>query len=483
MNRPAARLLAAVAMLPAGCAMGPDFRSPQPPQTQAYLRPSSAPAEKLAADITVQSVQPGTSLPAQWWQLFASPALDVAVKTAIGNNPTIESATATLAQAREQVVVARAALLPRVTVSAGAQHSVGGASITGSGATNVYSLGPSASYAVDIFGAARRALEQQQADAEMQRYQLAAAYLTLTGNVVSEALTIASTRLQIGTTQDLIASDRKNLTLTQHEYQEGTAAQSDVLTADAQLAADETQLPALQQQLEAARDALNLLMGRTPDVPDLHDFDITELTVPKTLPVSVPSELVRQRPDVLAAEAQLHAASAAVGVAVAQEFPSLTLSASLTREALTAANLFHHFGTVWDVGAGLTAPIFEGGALRAQARGARDAFVAQAATYREVVLEGLGQVADDLWSLQYDAQRLSVYRHSLQIASDALKLQQTSYSVGRTNVLSLIDAERTYAQARLGYATAQIQQLQDTAGLFVALGGSWWKDGVAQPAP
>jgi NodT family efflux transporter outer membrane factor (OMF) lipoprotein len=476
-------LLAAAALLPAGCAVGPDFHAPPAPPAQGYLRPQPPSGEKPAPDTVVQSVHPGTDLPAQWWQLFASPALDAAVKSAIAHNPTIESATATLAQAREQVVVAQAALLPRVTGSAGVQHSVGGAASVQQGATNVYSLGGSASYALDLFGGARRAVEQSQADAEVQRYQLAAAYLTLTGNVVSEALAIASTRLQISTTQDLIASDRKNLTLTQHEFAEGTVARSDVLTADSQLAADLTQLPSLQQQLEAARDALNILLGRSPDVPDLHDFDITELTVPRSLPVSLPSELVRQRPDILSAQEQLHAASAAVGVAVAQEFPSLTLSAALTREALSAGNLFHQFGTVWDVGTGLTAPIFEGGALRAQARGARDALLAQQATYRGVVLEGLGQVADDLWALQHDAERLSVYSHSLQIAADSLKLQQASYAVGRSNVLALIDAERTYAQARLGYATAQVEQLQDTAGLFVALGGSWWKDGVTQAKP
>ena len=475
-------LLAAAALLLVGCAVGPDFHAPQPPQAQGYLRPQPPSAQQPAADTVVQTVRTGTDLPAQWWQLFASPALDVAVKSAIAHNPTIESATATLAQAREQVVVARAALLPRVTGNAGVEHSAGAASSV-QGATNVYSLGASASYAVDIFGGARRALEQSQADAEVQRYQLAAAYLALTGNVVSEALAIASTRLQISTTQDLINSDRKNLTLTQREFAEGTVARSDVLTADSQLAADLTQLPSLQQQLEAARDALNILLGRSPDVADLHDFDITELTVPNSLPVSVPSELVRQRPDILSAQAQLHAASAAVGVAVAQEFPSLTLSAALTREALSAGNLFHQFGTVWDVGTGLTAPIFAGGALRAQARGARDALLAQQATYRSVVLEGLGQVADDLWALQHDAERLSVYTHSLQIAADSLKLQQASYAVGRSNVLSLIDAERTYAQARLGYATAQVEQLQDTAGLFVALGGSWWKDGVAPATP
>jgi len=482
MNRSAAASAAAAVLLTA-CAVGPDFRRPQAPQAPGYLRPGPSPAAPAAKDVVIQAVDSGGELPAQWWQLFASPALDTAVKVAIAHNPTLEQATATLAQAQETVVVARAALLPRVSGSAGVEHSVGAASGTQRGANNLYSLGASASYAVDVFGAARRALEQQQADAEVQRYQLAAAYLTLTGNVVTEALTIASTRLQIKTTQDLIASDRKNLELAQHEYEEGATARSDVLTADSQLAADLTQLPSLEQQLEVARDALDVLMGRSPDVADLHDFDIAELTVPKALPVSLPSGLVRQRPDILAAEAQLHAASAAVGVAVAQEFPSLTLSASLTREALSAGNLFHQFGTVWDVGAGLTAPLFEGGALRAQARGARDAFAAQVASYRGVVLEGLGQVADDLWALQHDAERMGVYSHSLDIAADSLKLQQTSYAVGRSNVLQLIDAERTYAQARLGYATAQIEQLQDTAGLFVALGGGWWKDGVAQGVP
>jgi NodT family efflux transporter outer membrane factor (OMF) lipoprotein len=420
-------------------------------------------------------------LPAQWWQLFHSAPLNTAMTTAIARNPTLESATATLDQAREAIAVARAALLPHVTGNAGVEHSVNGDSLLQSGAENLYSLGASASYALDIFGGARRGVEQQQANAEMQRFQLAAAYLTLTGNVVSEALTIASTRLQISTTQELIDSDRKNLELTQREFEVGTAARTDVLTADSQLAADLTQLPSLQQQLEAARDALNILLGSTPDAAGLHDFDVAELTVPRDIPVSLPSQLVRQRPDILASEAQLHAASAAVGVAEAQEFPSLTLSASLTRQALTAGALFHQFDTVWGAGADLTAPIFEGGALRAQTRAARDALRAQAATYRGVVLEGLGQVADNLWALQHDAQRLQVYQHSVDIAEESLKLEQASYAVGRVNVLQLIDAQRTYAQARLGYATAQIDQLQDTATLFVALGGGWWQNGVAQP--
>jgi len=485
MSRSVARRLVlppAVALALCGCAVGPDYHSPPSPQAPDYLRvgpPEATPAAQTAAQF-VQEVK-ASDLPAQWWQLFQSRTLDAAVTLAIAQNPTLAAATATLDQAREAIAVARAALLPHLSASAAVEHSVSPESPLQAGAQNVYSLGPSASYALDIFGGARRNLEEQQANAEMQRFQLAAAYLTLTGNVVSEALTIASTRLQISTTQDLIDSDRRNLALTEREFEVGTAARTDVLTADSQLAADLTQLPTLQQQLEAARDALNLLLGNTPDAAGLHDFDIAELTVPKQIPVSLPAKLAWQRPDILASEAQLHAASAAVGVAEAQEFPSLTLTASLTRQALTAGALFHQFDTVWSAGAGLTAPIFEGGALRAQTRAARDALRAQAATYRSVVLEGLGQVADNLWALQHDSQRLEVYRHSVDIASESLKLEQASYGVGRTNVLQLIDAERTYAQARLGYVTAQVEQLQDTATLFVALGGGWWQDGVAQP--
>ena len=203
--------------------------------------------------------------------------------------------------------------------------------------------------------------------------------------------------------------------------------------------------------------------------------------MPAQIPLSLPSGLVRQRPDILAAEAQLHADSAAIGVAVAQEFPTLTLSAAITRSALQAGALFHQFDTLRSAGGTLAAPIFAGGALRAQVRAARAAYLAQLDTYQATVVEALGQVTDDLWALEYDAQRLEVDRHAVDIASEALKLQQASYAVGRTNVLQLIDAERTYAQQRLALVTAQIQQLQDTAGLLVALGGAWWQD-AADPA-
>src|SRR6202050_1358511 len=461
-----------------GCAVGPNFHAPPAPGVPDYIRADQAPpAEELAK--SAQQTLPGAQLSAQWWQLFRSPPLQEVLQQGLAGSPTRAAPHATRTQALEEVVVARGALFPRIQVGGTVQHTSGSSS--GPQPLNEYTLGPSASYALDVFGGARRGVEQQSALAQQQRYQLAAAYLTLTGSIANEALAIASTRLQLSTTEELIQSDRKNLALTEREYEVGTAARTDVLTADSQLAADLTQLPTLRQQLSQARDALAVLLGQAPAQAQMHDFDVKEFTVPAQIPLSLPSELVRQRPDILAAEAQLHADSAAIGVAVTQEFPTLTLSAAITRSALQAGALFHQFDTLRSAGGTLAAPIFAGGALRAQVRAARAAYLAQLGTHPANVCHALGQVTDDLWALEYDAQRLEVDRHAVDIASEALKLQQASYAVGRTNVLQLIDAERTYAQQRLALVTAQIQQLQDTAGLLVALGGAWWQD-AADPA-
>jgi NodT family efflux transporter outer membrane factor (OMF) lipoprotein len=459
------------------CVVGPNFHEPKPPETSAYLHPSSDPAPVQPQAQDVQNISQGVELACEWWQLFHSEQLDEVVRTSIAASPTLVAANATLAEAREEVTVSRAAFMPSLSAAAGAQRTSTGAVRTpGSGATaNLYSVGLSTSYSLDIFGGTRRAVEQQQALADFQRDQLGAAYLTLTGSVVNEVLTIASTRLQITTTEELIASDRKNLALTQRAFDVGIVPRSDVLTADTQLAADLTQLPSLHKQLDQAYDALAVLAGRAPSEWQVQPFDIEQFTLPRDIPLSLPARLVRQRPDVLAAEMQLHAASAAIGVAVAQEFPDISLSASISREALRAADLFHQFDTLWSAGGSLSQPLFKGGALRAQVRAARDAFKAEAATYRAVVLEALGQVADDLWALQYDAQILTVDRHSMDVAFQALKLQQQSYSVGTTTALNLIAAERTYAQARLSYANARVQQFSDSAGLLTALGGGWWK--------
>src|SRR3984885_9608503 len=285
----------AAASAVASCAVGPNFHQPNPPDTSGYLHPSSgtAPVQPQAQD--VQNISPGAELAGEWWQLFHSAQLYEVVRTAIAASPTLVAANATLAGAREEVTVARGALLPSVSATAGAQRAGTGALRTpGTGATaNLYSIGLSTSYNLDIFGGTRRAVEQQQALADFQRNELAAAYLTLTGNVVNEVLTIASTRLQITTTEELIASDRKNLALSQRAFDVGIVPRSDVLTADSQLAADLTQLPSLHKQLDQAYDALAVLSGRAPSEWQVQPFDIDQFTPPRDIPVSLPARLVR----------------------------------------------------------------------------------------------------------------------------------------------------------------------------------------------
>ncbi len=456
-------------LLLAGCAVGPNFERPKAPTIHSYDTPAQNTDGGTQAGTV--SAAPGAEVPGQWWQLFKSNSLDQTLHVAIADSPTLASAQATLAAAREAVIVARAGYLPRLSATAGAQSSAS------------YSLGLSASYTFSAFGGAtRRLVEQQQALADSQRYQVAGTYLTLTGNVVAEALNIASTRLQIAITLDLLASDQKNLDLTVRMFEVGAAARTDVLTAESQLASDQTSLPALRQQLSVSSHALAILVGHAPADWQVPDFDLSEFTLPAELPLSLPSALVRQRPDILAAEEQLHSASANIGIAVAQEYPSITLSGSLTRDALSAADLFHDFDRLWNIGGALAQPLYAGGALRAQTRAARDEFRAQASTYTQVVLTAFGQVADDLRALEHDAERVTAYRRALRIASDSLALQRISYAAGKTTILQLIDAERSYSQARLGSAGADVQQLQDAADLFVALGGGWWNTSIAPPA-
>jgi NodT family efflux transporter outer membrane factor (OMF) lipoprotein len=464
-------LAAGVVVLLGGCAVGPDYKPPAPPSMQAYdsVEPGAtgAPARAtLPAD--------ADDLAGQWWQLFKSPALDATLRLSIADSPTLAAARATLDAAREAIIVARAGFLPRIGLTAGTERE--------SSEPATWNGGLTASYTFNAFGGATlRLVEQQKALAEFERDELAASYLTLTGNVVTEAMTIALSRLEITTTLDLIASDQKNLDLVQREFEAGAAARTDVLTAESQLAADQATLPSLRQQLSAARHALAILVGRAPAQWSAPEFDVTEFTPPAAIPLTLPSALVRRRPDILASEAQLRAASAAIGIAVSQEYPSITLSGGLSREALTAAGLFHDFERVWSAAGGLTQPLFQGGALRAQTRAARDLYVAQAASYQQVVLTAFGQVADDLRALEHDADRVTAYHRSLKVAAASLELQRVSYAAGKTTALQLIDAERTYAQARLGNASAEFTQLQDSVQLFVALGGGWWHD-AAVPA-
>ncbi len=487
-----ARLAAALsaAAVASGCAVGPSFRRPPAPDVDRYVAGDLPIDLNAGADATAQHVAIGATVTATWWQLFRSDALDAVLRQAVADNPTLAAARATLAQAQQAVREARAAFYPQVDFGATIERQQTGSrtlqSVNGTSARvsapaqNIYSLGPTVSYLPDVFGGTRRHVEQEAALAEQQRYEVAAAYLTLTGNAVTQAIALASARLQLAAAESIIADDERNLGLVKDTLAAGKAAEVDVLTAESQLANDRTLVPPLRQQISTARHALAILVGKFPGEWSAPDFDLAELTLPGELPLSLPSELVRRRPDILAAEAQLHADSAAIGVATAQMFPSFPLSASFTAGAATTSALFPAASSAWTLAAGLTAPIFHGGALDAQRKAAIAAFEASLATYRATVLQAFGQVADTLRALEHDAELVDAERRVLDASTATLELQRFSYQAGKATLLQLLDAERVAQQARLGYARARAERYQDSAALLVAMGGGWWD---AEPAP
>jgi NodT family efflux transporter outer membrane factor (OMF) lipoprotein len=467
--------LLATTML-AGCAVGPDFLRPAQPKAGAYTSTEVGSLPSAGADAVRQRIAMGKEVSAQWWRLFRSPEMNEVLDTVIAGSPTLESGRATLAQAREEITRAAGAFYPQLDVGADASRQKAAANRGGTnpGAiTNTFSIGPLVSYGLDIFGGTRRSVEQAQALAEFQRYQLAAAYLTLTGNAVTQVLNIASIRAQIAAIEDIIAVDRRNLDLVRTSFTAGRSALTDVLSAESQLTSDLTQLPPLRQQLSVAQHALSVLAGKSPAEWMPPDFELDRLDLPQELPVTLPSELVHARPDILAAEAQLHAASAAIGVATAQLYPDVTLSSSWSRTAPAIPQLFDPQATIWSIAASLTAPLFHGGSLEAQRRAAIDAFQAQLATYRDTVLQSFGQVADVLRALEHDAELLDAQTTALQTAQTSLQLTQESYSAGQASLLQVLDAQRLFQQARLGYARARAQRYQDTTQLFEAMGGAW----------
>jgi len=486
MQRLGISLMAAVlATAAAGCTtVGPNFKPPAAPSTTRYISPGepSPSGADAGAAAPRQTVALGTKVAAQWWTLYRSPDLDQLVKQAIAGSPTLESAKARLAEAREEVAASRGAQYPQLSVDAGFARQKESAAAFGlaPGAFplppnfNLFQVGANASYDLDLFGGVRRRVEQQSALADFQADQLDAAYLTLTGNTVAEALQAASIRAQLKAVSDIVDIDRQNLDLVRKERQAGQVPDSDVVTAESQLAADETAEPPLNQQLSVAKHALAVLTGRAPGDWSPPDFDLATLTLPGQLPVSLPSELVHQRPDILAAEAQLHASSARIGIATAQLYPNITLSAGITASSLNGAALFSPAGLIWSIAAGLTQPLFDGGTRRAERRAALADFKATAADYRQTVLQSFGQVADILEALAHDAALLAAQQHALDMASESVRLQRINYARGGVGILNLLDAQRQYQQARLGYVRAQAQRYQDTTQLRVAMGGAWW---------
>lgn len=473
---------ALVAAALAGCAVGPDYRRPAPPEVASYTG-KELPAETDTAPGVgggTQRFVPGGEIPAQWWELFRSEALDRWIREALANSPTLDAAEATLRRARETLRARSGELLPRVdgNVSASRQK-LSGASLGQPDARinpfTLYNASVDVSYTLDLFGKVRRELEALQAQVDYQRFQLEGAYLTLASNIVTAALLEASLRAELKATRYIAATEEEQLAIIEKKFELGGIARTDVLAQRASLAQTRAVLPPLEKRIAQNRHLLAVLAGRFPgDAADLPEFDLEGFRLPEELPVSLPSSLVRQRPDIRSAEELLHAASATVGVATANLYPQITLSARYGTGASQIGDMFGPGTAAWGIGAGLLQPIFRGGTLEAERRAAIAAFDQAAAQYRETVLQGFRDVADVLRALEYDAMTLKAQAEAEAAARDTLDIARMQVRFGATSYLSLLNAQRQYFLARILLINVQSARFADTAALFQALGGGWW---------
>lgn len=459
------------ALVVSGCTLGPDFKVPAPPKVTGYAGKDDAAAP---AD---QRVALGKAIEGNWWSAFRSPALDDTIRQALAGNLDIEEARNRMAEAEEQVNVAEGALLPQVSLGATAGRQKYGKSLFGPLNIGIppftyYTVGPTVSFPLDLFGGQRRTVEEQQALLEYQHHELDAAYQSLTAHVAAEALALAAARAQIDIVQAIIAEDQRNVDLVQQAITAGSGTRVQLVSAQSQLAQDRALLPDLRQNAAVARHALAILAGKAPAEWSPPAFALADFTLPDELPVSLPSELVHRRPDIQAAEAQLHVASAAIGVATANLYPNISLSGTITQQALTPGGLFNSVNNAWSIAANLAQPIFDGGRLSARKRAAVDNYQAQLASYRQTILTAFGDVADRLQALANDADRLTAQDAAAQTAAQSLDLARESYQAGNSGILDVIDAERRYAQAQQGLSRAKAQRLMDTAQLYLAAGSA-----------
>lgn len=482
--RPAWAPLAAAAGVVAlsGCVAGPDFHSPAARMGVDRYTADRLSIEDGSPDALAQHIVVGGEPDHEWWRLFGSDDLDALVARAIANNRTLAAASANVDEARELLAAQAGALSPQVSFTAGAGRQKYGVQMLGTLAKpppfTYFAVGPTVSYLLDYAGGTRRAIERQAALADEREQQAAAAYLAVTGNAAMLALRAASLREQIATAEALLDQDRENLKLVRVAFDAGTVSRLDVVAADSQLAADATLLPPLRQELAVARHALAVVVGVAPGNARLPEIDLAQVRLPQEVAAGVPSELAHRRPDILAAEARLHAATAAVGVAEANLYPRITLTASLAQQSTDLAHLFERDSAAWSAAGSLIAPLLDGGTLRAEKRAAADAMRSSLAEYEQTVLAAFGQIADSLDALEHDAEALRAEAHARDTARTNLELTRASYTAGNVGVLQVLDAQRAYQRAQLGYVRAKGRRYLDTAQLFLALGG-----GEAEEAP
>lgn len=462
---------AVLALLLSGCAVGPDFSPPDYPREDGYIAGGAKP---MAA----------APLEEAWWRRFGSSALDALMEEAMAANPGLEAAEANLQRSRHALLAGYGIFFPSVEAEAGAFRQQSSPAKLGldapPGVFNLFSLSGTVTYALDPFGGNRRLVEELGAERDLAQAEKRAAALSLQANIVDAVIARAAYRAEIGAAQALAAAEREQVGLAEIQVRAGTEGYAAVLTLKSQLAATEATLPGLAQKAAEAEDLLATLAGRAPGEWKAPEIELASLALPADLPVSLPSELVRQRPDILAAEATAHAASAAVGVATAAMLPSITLSGAYGSSATRGGELFTGNSAFWNFGADLVAPIFEGGSLWYRRKATLDTYRQAEALYRQTVLAAFAQVADSLQALDHDAGTLRAEEAAYDAAEQSRRLAQANYAAGLTGYLALLSADGLMHQAALGLIQAKAVRYQDTVALLAALGGGWRSEAVAE---
>lgn len=472
-------LLIIALVIPSGCAVGPDFQKPDPPvpdrYTEAPMPSHTAVSPSQAGD--AQKFAFAEDLQGDWWKLFGSPQLDEMIKEGLKRNPSLTAASAALTKAFEDLRAIRGAIVfPAVNASlqASRQRTSGNVNMGESNIYNLYNASVGVSYTLDIFGGGRRQMESYQAQIDYQRFVYEATYLTLTANIVTTAISEASLRTQIAATREIISTEQKQLDVLNHQFELGAVSRALVLSQETQLAMTRAGLPPLEKQLDLTRHALAVLIGQYPGEAKTPVLNLDSLQLPKELPVSLPSALARQRPDVQAAEALLHQACAAVGVATANLYPQITLSAGYGFQAISTDILFNGQSLIWNLGAGLLQPIFRGGELTARRRSAIAAYDQSAALYQQTVLKAFQDVADVLGALEASARTLQAQSQAEASAKATVELIEKQFELGAVSFPALLIAHRDYQKMRIAVIQARALRYSDTAALFQALGGGWW---------
>jgi NodT family efflux transporter outer membrane factor (OMF) lipoprotein len=480
-SRPTRSMMISALLFLGGCAVGPNFKKPAAPDVPGYTPTPLSPTSSAAgvAGGEEQHFASGADIPGEWWKLFHSQPLDDVIERSLKANPDLKAAQAALTVARENVLAQRGAYYPSVAAGFSASRSKTSneiAPVPNSNTLNysLYTPQVSVSFVPDVFGLNRRTIESLQAQEQQARFALVATHITLSSNVAAAAIEEASLRAQIAATRQLVTINSNMLEILRTQFAKGYVSRLDVAAQESQLAQVTATLPPLVKQLAEQRDLLAALSGGFPsqDLPET--FDLSSLQLPQELPVSLPSQLVEQRPDVRQAEENLHSASAQIGVAVANRLPNIALTGDAGSMTLAFSRIFAGGTGFWDLGADVTQPVFQGGTLLHRERAARAAYTQAAEQYRSTVLTSFQNVADTLNALEQDADGLKAAAAAADAAKITLDLTQQQVQAGYAGYLAMLGAEQSYQQALLNLDQARANRLADTAALFQALGGGWW---------